>query len=227
MVPLHGECSFVFISSAEAASNPVMQITVAVATTSSRYPLRRLEFFNGKLQGRALEFFSQANLICEKFWWVDVDVWSFFSQANLICEKFGDLMLMLMLDFAPGACSCLNKKVTLHFCCKKVLTTVLSDNHRWVLMLIDTDPFVLEGKRYQVYHWDFTITTKPSMQIIPLSSEWHPETSTEICQKKLQNTSLVGFVMKRNCYCLYYACFILRLVIQIVAIIAIMGQIKH
>ena len=65
------------------------------------------------------------------------------------------------------------------------------------------------------------------MQIIPLSSEWHPETSTEICQKKLQNTSswsLVGFVMNRNCYCLYYACFILRLVIQIVAIIVYHGS---
>ena len=85
--------------------------------------------------------------------------------------------------FAPRACICLNKKVTLHFCWRTVLTKVLSDNHRWVLMLIDTDPFDLEGKRYQVYHWDFTITTKPSMQIIPLSSEWHPKTSTEICQK--------------------------------------------
>lgn len=170
---------------------------------------RRLEKIQWeKLQGRALEFFFTS-----KF-----DLWKILMSW---CWCW---------IFAPRACSCLNKKVTHHFCWRTVLTKVLSDNHRWVLMLIDTDPFDLEGKRYQVYHWDFTITTKPSMQIIPLSSEWHPETSTAICQKKLQNTSswsLVGFVMKRNCYCLYYACFILRLVIQIVAIIAIMGQIKH
>ena len=94
---------------------------------------------------------------------------------------------MLMLDFC-WACSCLNKKVTLHFGWRTVLTTVLSDNHHRFFRVDRYRSFWFgRRKRYQVYHWDLTITTKPSMQIIPLSSGWHPDTSTENLPKKLQN----------------------------------------